>query len=271
MHRIDGAGHASNTFTKGDPLTATPATVVTDDWLNAVQEELSGFIEAAGVTLVKGTNNQLQAAAVKKNGDTMTGDLSVIAATSRTILIRATDNSAHGKIQVEGKTAGGVTVQGQLVADGAGTVNLKAVSNHPLRVYSNDVHVLSISPALLTIENGGTKTVHHDGNSPRFESSEIAIPGVGSITTVAHSLGVRPRKVWAVLRCKTTDQGYAVDDEVNLGHLPQDSGMVIGADATNCLLVRSGTGANWKILHKSTFGQVDVTAANWRLVLRANP
>ena len=60
MHRIDGPGAtAENRFTEGDPVAGTPATVVTDDFMNDVQEELISILAAAGVTPVKGTQNQL--------------------------------------------------------------------------------------------------------------------------------------------------------------------------------------------------------------------
>lgn len=67
MHRIDGPGATvDQKFTEGDPVTATPATTVTDDWLNAVQEEIAGVIESAGITLSKGANGQLLAAITSK-------------------------------------------------------------------------------------------------------------------------------------------------------------------------------------------------------------
>lgn len=60
MHRIDGAAAApGGLFTEGDPNVGTPATVVTDDWLNAVQEEISGVIEGSGASLSKPSNAQL--------------------------------------------------------------------------------------------------------------------------------------------------------------------------------------------------------------------
>jgi len=63
MHRIDGpAALPGGIFTDGDPTAGTPATVVTDDWANAVQEELAHVIEATGVTLAKPDNTQLLAA-----------------------------------------------------------------------------------------------------------------------------------------------------------------------------------------------------------------
>ena len=41
MHRIDTSTATSDgLFTEADPLVPTPATVVSADWLNSVQEEL---------------------------------------------------------------------------------------------------------------------------------------------------------------------------------------------------------------------------------------
>ena len=49
-------------FTPGNPGTGTPATVVTADFLNAIQEEICSVIEAAGEDLDKENPNQLLAA-----------------------------------------------------------------------------------------------------------------------------------------------------------------------------------------------------------------
>ncbi|QBR31897.1 MULTISPECIES: hypothetical protein [Pseudomonas] len=63
MHRIDGPGAtADNKFTEGDPVGGVQATVVTEDWLNDVQEELISILTAAGITPAKGTQNQILAA-----------------------------------------------------------------------------------------------------------------------------------------------------------------------------------------------------------------
>lgn len=63
MHRIDGPGATvDKKFTDGDPIGAVPATVVTDDWLNDVQENICKVIEDASITLVKGSATQLKAA-----------------------------------------------------------------------------------------------------------------------------------------------------------------------------------------------------------------
>jgi microcystin-dependent protein len=64
MHRIDGPGATvDNKFTEGNPALAIPATTVTADILNALQEEICRVIEVGGgLTLNKANNTQLQAA-----------------------------------------------------------------------------------------------------------------------------------------------------------------------------------------------------------------
>jgi microcystin-dependent protein len=66
MHRIDtSTATPAHLFTDGDPLTGTPATVVSDDWCNAVQEEICAVVEGAGIGLSKPANDQLKAAIAK--------------------------------------------------------------------------------------------------------------------------------------------------------------------------------------------------------------
>lgn len=63
MHRIDGpAAGVGGVFVEGDPTVGTPSTVVTEDWANAVQEELCSVIEGASLVLSKPNNGQLLAA-----------------------------------------------------------------------------------------------------------------------------------------------------------------------------------------------------------------
>ena len=60
MHRIDGPGAtAQNRFTDGDPVAGTPATMVTDDFMNDVQEEIMSVLSDRGIAPVKGVQNQL--------------------------------------------------------------------------------------------------------------------------------------------------------------------------------------------------------------------
>jgi hypothetical protein len=62
MHRVDTDYSVDGSFSDGNQTTGAPGTRVDAAWLNAVQEEIANVIEAAGLTLAKGTNNQLVAA-----------------------------------------------------------------------------------------------------------------------------------------------------------------------------------------------------------------
>lgn len=65
MHRIDGPGATvDNKFTEGDPVGGVQATVVTDDWLNDVQENIMAVLATAGIPPVKGNSGQLLASLI---------------------------------------------------------------------------------------------------------------------------------------------------------------------------------------------------------------
>ncbi|MEJ6817678.1 hypothetical protein [Pseudomonas sp. LF-5] len=55
MHRIDGPGATvDNKFTDGDPVSGVEATLVTDDWLNDVQENLMAVLVSGAISPTKG-------------------------------------------------------------------------------------------------------------------------------------------------------------------------------------------------------------------------
>jgi microcystin-dependent protein len=62
MHKIDGAGHVSGQFVSEDAATGRAPTLVTPEWLNAVQGELTALVEAAGLPLNKNNNQQVSEA-----------------------------------------------------------------------------------------------------------------------------------------------------------------------------------------------------------------
>ena len=71
MHRIDTAtaeadkhGSGKDGFSEGDPQTGDPATIVSADFLDALQEEIAYTVEQSGGTLSKGDNTQLYTAIV---------------------------------------------------------------------------------------------------------------------------------------------------------------------------------------------------------------
>lgn len=121
MHRIDSDGAAVGLpapgavgstvgyFTDGDPGTGVPATVVSADWLNALQEEVAYVIEQAGLTLDKTVRTQLRSAISILAGGVGAGILSkTFADTGYTAVIAS-------KI-VKWTTTGGACVQNLPVA-----------------------------------------------------------------------------------------------------------------------------------------------------------
>lgn len=71
MHRIDHPTAENGLFTEGNPTTGLPATVVTDDWLNSVQEEVANFLEATGIVLNKTNLEQLGDAMARKSSQNL--------------------------------------------------------------------------------------------------------------------------------------------------------------------------------------------------------
>jgi len=86
MHRVDHPTAAAvipspepvgtpGFFTEGDPLLAIPATRVTDDWLNAMQEEGAHLVEAEDLILDKGDRTQWHQAVLRAVARSYAGNL----------------------------------------------------------------------------------------------------------------------------------------------------------------------------------------------------
>ncbi len=60
MHRVDTDGHLDNAFADGNPQIGQQGTIIDEQWLNDVQENICLLIEAAGIALVKGDGEQLK-------------------------------------------------------------------------------------------------------------------------------------------------------------------------------------------------------------------
>ncbi len=109
MHRVDTSGHVANQFSDGVPG-VTAATVVDEDILNAFQEELANAIEDAGITLVKGTNDQLAAAilaTIRTIAHTLVQPLIVAPVGGATDALTATGTGGGaGMVGISGPTGG---------------------------------------------------------------------------------------------------------------------------------------------------------------------
>lgn len=93
-----------------------------------------------------------------------------------------------------------------------------------------------------------------------FESSELSVLDVSGSDEVSHGLGSVPKIFQVVLRCKTTDRGYAAGDEVIVtDHSVYSNSTVIGFTQN----------PNFSITNKDGSTSGYITTANWKLVLRA--
>lgn len=103
--------------------------------------------------------------------------------------------------------------------------------------------------------------------TPAFTSAEQAVV-VDTELPVAHGLSAIPTLVSVVLRCKTTEHGYAVGDEVDVATLDTsvlDRGVTISQNATNVVIMPA---SNIDLVSRTTANHVTITAANWRWVVR---
>jgi len=107
-----------------------------------------------------------------------------------------------------------------------------------------------------------------------FTSSEQTITSAG-LLTIAHGLSAIPSLIQARLICKTAELNYSIGDELiiyldsNSTSATDNRGGSLVVNATN-LNIRFGSNAStFNVLNKNTGGQVPITNANWKLVMRA--
>jgi hypothetical protein len=118
------------------------------------------------------------------------------------------------------------------------------------------------------------RTITSQQLTGKYTSAEITVTASAAIGPLAHGLGVRPAILHASYICKTTDAGFAVDDEIYIGGSVADQtagnsrGFSIWADATN-ISGRFGATATLVVIHKTTGAPTATVAANWRLKIVA--
>lgn len=108
--------------------------------------------------------------------------------------------------------------------------------------------------------------------SLEFISSPQAIPAAGSTLTVAHGLNVQPYDYDAFLQCVTNDTGYVTTDppvKISTANVAasNSNGVQMYADATNVNVVIGSGGL--ALLNKGTGTAAAITAANWKMIVRA--
>lgn len=151
----------------------------------------------------------------------------------------------------------GVSAVGIYNGDGSKVVQTTASASQSWRVNAGGTAVEAYTPAVAVT---------------RFTSSAITASNAGG-GTQAHSLGATPKKVWSMLKCKTTDAGYAVNDFVvydsSSASSSTSSGMTVYADSTNVGYRFFNASQPLAINHKTTGAATAITNANWELYIYA--
>ena len=102
----------------------------------------------------------------------------------------------------------------------------------------------------------------------RYFSGNQTITTSGSLT-LAHGLGVRPKMVWAELKCLTAEAGYSVGDIVAVSVHDNNGATICGAglwtDATNIGVRISSIGVMYNVTNKTTAAATNITQANWAI------
>ncbi len=124
-------------FTKGDPTTALNATIVDDDWLNSIQEEICNVIELTGGTLTKGVYTQLYDAIQTLLQNVPYTTSSTVANTYTASFSPAFSDYDTGKVFVI-KFTHGNTGAATLNINGLGAKNLKRLDGNAL--IANDIY-----------------------------------------------------------------------------------------------------------------------------------
>lgn len=134
MHKIDGPGHVGGQFVGEDAVIGRAPTVVTPEWLNAVQGELVSLVTAAGLALDKANSAQVLAALKVIFGDGP-GAVSFFARSTAPVGYLKANGAAISRTAYAALFASIGTTFG--VGDGASTFNLPDLRGEFLRGFDD--------------------------------------------------------------------------------------------------------------------------------------
>lgn len=151
------------------------------------------------------------------------------------------------------------------VTNGAAAPTLAANSLRLEKVVTNATVITSVVLlAPITATANITQT--------RKETTRQTITAGGSLT-LAHELIATPKKVWYDLICITAELGYSVGHRVVAqavtGKNGAGPGLTIVPDATNLNLRFNNGSPVFQICRFDTGAQVNITNANWQLIIYA--
>ncbi len=103
-----------------------------------------------------------------------------------------------------------------------------------------------------------------------YTTSEIALVAAAGLTD-AHGLGGTPDRIRTILRCKTAELGYAVGDEIEAAYTfynaYEHNNVQVFSNTTNLRAIQGMS--KWWIAHATSGVVTVITAANWKLVVKA--
>ena len=186
MHRIDTSTATSDgLFTEGDPLAPTPATVVSADWLNAVQEEIVSTLSAAGIVPDKSDNTQLAAAIsalilAQKIKLTDRVNLTDSATAASATAVKTAYDAAQAKLPL----GGGIVTGSIQINDPANVIGSAPSTNTERGLFLGDKN---------SVIMGGFDIIQHaSDNAKRTQMFAKNASGViASIAAVTHEDGTR--------------------------------------------------------------------------------
>jgi hypothetical protein len=233
---------------------------------------------------------------VKKDGTvTMTGSLNAGGFKITNVLTPAAGTDAVTKTYADLKLLNPLTTRGDLISGGvAGATQRLALGANATALVSNGTDAVwgDATPAVVAAAVGtagkvalaDTATTQAGasavlavtpaglkgavGFSKMFESGDQTGWAVGTVLTIAHGLGAKPKHIYCVFKCLSTEGGYAVGDEVyvDMMNISNSRGAMYAANATNIYVLINNSTVN--MLNLSTLAAFNVTPANWAIVAR---
>ncbi|MFL1475387.1 gp53-like domain-containing protein [Pseudomonas grimontii] len=228
MHRIDGPGATvDNKFTEGDPVGGIQATVVTDDFLNDVQEELVSVLAAAGVTPAKGTQDQVLQA-IYKLAQSQKATAFATNGSSTVLTLNPTPGisaySANQRFSVKFHVGSGVNP----------TLNVSGKGPKALKQYDGSgakVAAVFFADQISDIVYDGTDFIMLDSGSG-IPSATTATPGIARFGTSSEQIAgllenvmANPLGVMALINAFFPKRTFSTNDFIRIPNVP--GGLII--------------------------------------------
>lgn len=172
-------------FTKGNPGLAIPATIVDDDWLNAIQEELCNVIGAAGISLSKTVRTQLRDSILKMTRD---GGSNYAAdsggANTLAIALSPAPTAYTAGMKVVTKVNTDNTGASTINVNGLGAKNIKTLFGldpSAKQLKSGKMYTLVYDGTQFIMESATERVISYTGNGPALTSFGVYQLGGGLI------------------------------------------------------------------------------------------